>query len=94
LTHNSAFAINCLQKRKPLFISGTDGLPPKYLLSQLVEEGISNFSKNSGFIRKIPLNTPLQKGEAVGMPEVFERLQFRKVRLDEKLWIYLQTDLK
>ena len=27
------------------------------------------------FIRKIPLNPPLQKGEEVGMPELFEKLQ-------------------
>jgi len=32
------------------------------------------FSKNRGCIRKIPLNPPLQKGEAVGMPGFFEVL--------------------
>ncbi len=32
------------------------------------------FSKSLGYIRKIPLNPPLQKGEAVGMPELIEKL--------------------
>jgi len=33
------------------------------------------FSKNPDFIRKIPLNPPLQKGEAVGMPGLIKVLQ-------------------
>ena len=33
------------------------------------------FSISSGYIRKIPLNPPLQKGEAVGMPGIIEMLQ-------------------
>jgi hypothetical protein len=32
------------------------------------------FSKSPGCIRKIPLNPPLQKGEAVGMPGLIEML--------------------
>jgi len=32
-----------------------------------------NFSKSSIYIRKIPLNPPLQKGEAVGMPGLIEK---------------------
>ena len=31
---------------------------------------IRKFSKSPGYIRKIPLNPPFQKGEAVGMPEL------------------------
>ena len=34
-----------------------------------------NFSKSPGYIRKIPLNPPLQKGEAVGMPQLIEKLR-------------------
>jgi len=37
-----------------------------------VKEG--KFSKSPGYIRKIPINPPLQKGEAVGMPELIEKL--------------------
>jgi hypothetical protein len=33
------------------------------------------FSLNQGYIRKIPLNPPLQKGEAFGMPGFIEILQ-------------------
>jgi hypothetical protein len=33
------------------------------------------FSISSGYIRKIPLNPPLQKGEAVGMPVRIEMLR-------------------
>jgi hypothetical protein len=33
-------------------------------------------SINSGCINKIPLNPPLQKGEAVGMPGLIEMLPF------------------
>jgi hypothetical protein len=33
-----------------------------------------NFSKNPNCIRKIPLNPPLQKREAVGIPELIENL--------------------
>ena len=32
------------------------------------------FSISSGYIREIPLNPPLQKGEAIGMPELIENL--------------------
>jgi len=32
------------------------------------------FSKSLGYIIKIPLNPPFQKGEAVGMPEFIEKL--------------------
>jgi hypothetical protein len=35
---------------------------------------LGKFSKSLGYIRKIPLNPPLQKGEAVGMPELIEKL--------------------
>jgi len=34
------------------------------------------FSKSAGRIRKIPLNPPLQKGEAGGMPEFIEKRPF------------------
>jgi hypothetical protein len=36
----------------------------------------SNFSISSGYIRKIPLNPPLQKGEAVGVPGLIEMLLY------------------
>jgi hypothetical protein len=35
----------------------------------------SNFAINLGCINKIPLNPPLQKGEAVGMLGLIEMLQ-------------------
>jgi hypothetical protein len=37
----------------------------------------SKFSIRLGRIRKIPLNPPLQKGEAVGMPGLIDMLRKR-----------------
>ena len=37
-------------------------------MSMKLKEKIGKFSKNPGCVRKIPLNPPLQKGEAVGLP--------------------------
>jgi len=38
-------------------------------------KNIRKFSLNQGYIKKIPLNPPLQKGEAFGMPGFIEMLQ-------------------
>jgi hypothetical protein len=37
-----------------------------------VSEILRKFSKSPGCIRKIPLNPPLQKGEAIGMPGLID----------------------
>ncbi len=37
------------------------------------------FSITPGCIKKIPLNPPLQKGEAVGMPELIEILRLAEL---------------
>jgi hypothetical protein len=44
-------------------------------MSMKLKAIIGKFSKNPGCIRKIPLNPPLQKGEALGMPGLVEKLQ-------------------
>jgi hypothetical protein len=41
----------------------------------IVSENFHKFSINPACIRKSPLNPPLQKGEAVGMPLLIEMLQ-------------------
>jgi len=38
---------------------------------------MSKISISPGCIRKIPLNPPLQKGEAVGMPGIIDMLRKR-----------------
>jgi hypothetical protein len=45
-------------------------------MSMKLKEKIGKFSKNPGCVRKIPLNPPLQKGEAVGIPGLIEMLPF------------------
>ena len=40
------------------------------------------FSKSPGYIRKIPLNPPLQKGEAVEIPALIEMLPFLVLVID------------
>ena len=54
-----------------------------YMVSKVVSEtchaGVCifrKFSKSPGYIRKIPLNPPLQKGEAVGMAGLIEMLLY------------------
>ncbi len=51
----------------------------KYQMTKTFREVIQylrKFSKSPGCIRKIPLNPPLQKGEAIGMPGLIEKLPF------------------
>ena len=46
-----------------------------HILEYQIVMGVKvKFSKSLGYIREIPLNPPLQKGEAVGMPELIEKL--------------------
>ncbi len=51
------------------------------------------FSINSGCIKKIPLNPPLQKGEAVGMPGLFEKSPFFTLKI-QLLWLFYLTTIK
>ena len=46
-------------------------------IQSIYEEGelVLEATKNPGCIRKIPLNPPLQKGEAFGMPGLIEMLR-------------------
>jgi hypothetical protein len=41
---------------------------------------LGKFSISPACIRKIPLNPPLQKGEAVGMPRLIEMLPYYALR--------------
>jgi len=43
-----------------------------------------NISKSQGCIKKIPLNPPLQKGEAIGMPGLFEILPKLRCKIRQK----------
>ena len=47
---------------------------------------VSKFLKSPGCIRKIPLNPPLQKGEAIGMPGLIEILQYFDIGVLDLIW--------